>query len=470
MLLAGFDDLGAARSHILELLKAVSDDDLRIKLTPSESLARMAVMVPTLNQSDAPLMDLFERWARHASFYGDVLCGSGFVKIGGTWRNLITFFSPVRRGTDSPPMRVDYGDLLIVRTPVPMAETRAALLEVVRQGRLVLPERPEVSLPVSMTRSLVRRFGSRSIYRARFDTGYASLEYPFQITSTPDGQIPTGPVCSLSAPLYPHVYAAIEDLLRVRIANQGSPDLFALAPDYRARVDQVDLGGPEIVVTIQTFDNQRSEMIGKIYHEDVDGKVRHGDLIFDALQARFAVDREARRIMIALLSRSEGDLVDEWVYDPAAGATSGASFRTPEQDWESLIMQGESETVEFKSRADGLALAIEISAFANTHGGQILIGVTDTAEIEGCDLGKIGDTITRCIDARCEPKPDFKVSPVLIREKPVVVITVFEGAQKPYSIREHGVFVRSGATRRQATRTELDAMYPARPPSMIPWR
>ncbi len=47
-----------------------------------------------------------------------------------------------------------------------------------------------------------------------------------------------------------------------------------------------------------------------------------------------------------------------------------------------LIQSGESDTLEFKEGFDKEALET-VSTFANTRGGEILIGVSDRGEPEG---------------------------------------------------------------------------------------
>lgn len=47
-----------------------------------------------------------------------------------------------------------------------------------------------------------------------------------------------------------------------------------------------------------------------------------------------------------------------------------------------LLKRGESETVEFKKTFDREAIET-LSAFANTHGGRVFIGVSDTGRVLG---------------------------------------------------------------------------------------
>ena len=132
-----------------------------------------------------------------------------------------------------------------------------------------------------------------------------------------------------------------------------------------------------------------------------------------------------------------------------------------EENLENLIQGGESETLEFKrelppSKQD---VAATITAFANTDGGRLLIGVTDKAEIVGCALDKIADTLTNIVHAHCEPKPSFTTTAVPIRDTTIVIVTVAAGNDKPYMVKDHGAYVRVGATTRRANRYEMDRLY-----------
>ena len=51
-----------------------------------------------------------------------------------------------------------------------------------------------------------------------------------------------------------------------------------------------------------------------------------------------------------------------------------------------MIASGESETVEFKSGFN-TEVIVTLNAFANTHGGTLLIGINDTGAIKGVELG-----------------------------------------------------------------------------------
>lgn len=47
----------------------------------------------------------------------------------------------------------------------------------------------------------------------------------------------------------------------------------------------------------------------------------------------------------------------------------------------------------------------------------------------------------------------------MVAGKPVYMVVVLEGNDKPYQVKEKGFYLRTGATNRLVTRYELDEMY-----------
>ena len=65
------------------------------------------------------------------------------------------------------------------------------------------------------------------------------------------------------------------------------------------------------------------------------------------------------------------------------------NYHTMSNEVKELIEEGESQNIEFK---DSLSLKKEIgetvSAFSNTRGGTILIGISDFGGVKGVEVGK----------------------------------------------------------------------------------
>ena len=96
-----------------------------------------------------------------------------------------------------------------------------------------------------------------------------------------------------------------------------------------------------------------------------------------------------------------------------------------------LIKKGENEKVEFKEKFDRETIET-ISAFANTSGGVILIGVTDEGKIKGIDIGKKTlEDIANRIKQNTDPKLYPKIEHSEIENKKIILVEVNESKSKP---------------------------------------
>lgn len=98
-----------------------------------------------------------------------------------------------------------------------------------------------------------------------------------------------------------------------------------------------------------------------------------------------------------------------------------------------LLKEGESETVEFKPSLSQMDKIMEsISAFSNTKGGTVVIGVSDKGEVPGVNIGKRTiESLANQVKQNTDPMvyPSIRVEES--DKKQVVVMEVVEGKQKP---------------------------------------
>jgi len=97
------------------------------------------------------------------------------------------------------------------------------------------------------------------------------------------------------------------------------------------------------------------------------------------------------------------------------------------------ILQGESETIEFKESLGEWKEIIEtISAFANTIGGIVFVGISNNEKITGIQVGKrtIEDLVNK-IKENTDPKILPRVSVEKIAGQGIIVIKVVESKSKP---------------------------------------
>lgn len=130
------------------------------------------------------------------------------------------------------------------------------------------------------------------------------------------------------------------------------------------------------------------------------------------------------------------------------------------------IAGGENLHTEFKEwpvQADDLAATLV--AFANTDGGQLLLGIARDGRVAGvADTDRTSREVDNASWNNCEP-PITVVQEVLAPEGPagprVVVVNIPKGVQRPYRTNRGVYYVRTSSGRRQASREELLRLFQA---------
>ena len=136
----------------------------------------------------------------------------------------------------------------------------------------------------------------------------------------------------------------------------------------------------------------------------------------------------------------------------------------------SLIKRDEGLKLDFKLKLDlsnesgKKELAKDICAIANSSGqrGYIVVGIQDkTKKIIGIKEDEMfkEEQVQQIIASRCEPPIPLRVDFIDINNKTVGVISIYDGGQKPYQVRENGAFyIRRGSTTDVMRKQELIAM------------
>ena len=113
---------------------------------------------------------------------------------------------------------------------------------------------------------------------------------------------------------------------------------------------------------------------------------------------------------------------------------------------EETLFSGESKNIEYKVAVPDKSEKYmkTVVAFANGRGGKIVFGIEDkTLEVVGMDedsIYKTMDAITNAISDSCEPAIRPDVAMQTIKDKTVIVVEIFPGAERPYYIKSQGVF------------------------------
>jgi predicted HTH transcriptional regulator len=137
----------------------------------------------------------------------------------------------------------------------------------------------------------------------------------------------------------------------------------------------------------------------------------------------------------------------------------------------SLIKREEGTKLDFKLRLElhfetgKKELTKDICAIANSSGGRgyIIVGIEDKSKkIVGLQEDDIfqEEQIQQIVTTRCEPPIPIEVDFVEIKNKKVGVISIYDGDQKPYQMRENGAFyIRRGSTTDVMRKQELIALF-----------
>jgi len=124
----------------------------------------------------------------------------------------------------------------------------------------------------------------------------------------------------------------------------------------------------------------------------------------------------------------------------------------------SLLKKEEGPKLDFKLKIDLYTesgkkeFAKDVSAIANSRGGRgyLIIGVVDkTKELIGLSDEEVfeEERVQQIVSTRCEPPIPVEVEFIRIEDKKLGVITIYDGNQKPYQIKETGAFyIRRGST------------------------
>ncbi len=101
-----------------------------------------------------------------------------------------------------------------------------------------------------------------------------------------------------------------------------------------------------------------------------------------------------------------------------------------------LISEGESTTLEFKRQATTpTKIAKEISAFANTKGGYLLVGIDDDGTIVGVKSEKSEvDLIESACEFNITPPIEPEIEIVNVHNSEIVVAYIHQSKTKPHSM------------------------------------
>jgi predicted HTH transcriptional regulator len=102
-----------------------------------------------------------------------------------------------------------------------------------------------------------------------------------------------------------------------------------------------------------------------------------------------------------------------------------------------LIEEGEGQKLDFKfCISDSRKIARTLSAFSNSEGGRLLIGVRDNGSIAGIRSDEEIYMVDTAAQLFCRPVIDYKIKQHATGGKTIVEVEVAKGNKRPYQARD----------------------------------
>jgi len=123
---------------------------------------------------------------------------------------------------------------------------------------------------------------------------------------------------------------------------------------------------------------------------------------------------------------------------------------------EKLIEEEEGERLEFKSSLAQIKDILKtICAFAITYGGIVVVGIKGSGEVVGVNItDETLLSLRRSIETSIDPQPFVRLRVQSYNDKPILIIEVAEGVNKPYFYRGK-CYVRVGLSNKLLSRDEI---------------
>jgi len=350
----------------------------------------------------------------------------------------------------------NYGPLTFIRKALSVEEGRKLITAILSEGILALEGLDETQVQVQP--KPLGHLSSRFKYPVR--TGWPTHIMMANLSSR--RKLPDFLPFVYDLPYFPTPSAAMTHYLQLGDTMIQPGDLQIVVPDYRARLRQLHIDGESISAEVECGTSKEEGVKVKI-HASSGGRVASSTNL-DVVngKAAYILGFEPESVTALLVSVEDRKPIDQFILSlQSPFGNEDVVIDSIEENLLRIIPRGESATVEFKQTLDesrSREYLETIVAFANTRGGTILIGVDDKCRVTGWkeDIGKLTSQVAEL----CDPPIVFEVkTDIMLEGKPVTAISVPEGKNKPYLLKDRGIFVRRGASDRQVTRSELDELY-----------
>ncbi|WP_268544037.1 helix-turn-helix domain-containing protein [Candidatus Nitrosotenuis cloacae] len=276
-------------------------------------------------------------------------------------------------------------------------------------------------------------------------------------------------LAGVGKPVYPNFFDATKSFFRLEDGvNRNEPlGIQFFIPDYRARIQTLELAENQITITIDEKETTPENLIAQFYctKDEKNTDYNSPDVIFDSLHTRtITIPFVPNYVHAYLIDKNSNQVIDskafgKWYTD----RNDGVIVKTSKESVEKMLTEGENQKIEFKQDIDKEKHEFleSIVAFANTNDGIILLGVDNEGRVVGYhdDFDKIDKKIRGLVKGNCEPDVDITVEKVQVDGRVIIVTNVKEGSNKPYLLIGKSAYKRIKKDDYVMTRLDLDNLY-----------
>lgn len=136
---------------------------------------------------------------------------------------------------------------------------------------------------------------------------------------------------------------------------------------------------------------------------------------------------------------------------------------------DNLLQQEEGIRLEFKAKPDVEDIARSITSFINTHGGDLVIGIDNNKNVIGVEQAEEkANHIKNVLIDSIKPIAPISLKIINYKKRNVILISVWEGAKKPYQFKGV-IYNRNGSQTRTTNPEKLNDLILERKQSDFHW-
>lgn len=363
---------------------------------------------------------------------------------------------------------LDYGKLRFIRFRFPTAEIGEYLNKIYLEQTLKVPKIGSVDLKIRSEFQSNLEMRDMHIHKYSHESWFPiKNDWPCYLLSMQLDDIVvdySAPLIKKSLPAYSNISFALTDLFNFSYSGQINQyrNLYVMISDPRAKIEHLQLAGTLVELVLVCGVSKLNNLLIKVFAKKGECMDTQEEFNPESEIIKVNLKFEPEFLEIFLLDNDTGEEIDWKKIDLIWGyKTNKTDITDTENDLIEWIRHGEGENVEFKSEivADSTKLNLRktVTAFSNTKGGFIFVGIDDSGSpIKDCNMRD--ETVIQLL-GEIEPTPKFQTQRLKLEEKSILVIKVEEGDIKPYVLKEHGILLRKGSTNVMANRLELMSLF-----------